>query len=645
MKKKSVIITACLLASVLSVVSLSAQAFDVADPTGFDPIPATSQFVDPLTPQSNTYAATNGTLGTAVDSFQDVLGWSDVAFNKWFGYVGISPLGTVSSSNKFYNLFDSMTNTYLFNLGFATKIGGIYLSAYYSGKFYDGSKDVTDRITQDNPLANGEYAATGTTTTTAYSGQPITNHINNFSVLAGIGNMGIKVGYFEAWQTLDAPNGTVKSDQQEANGYTAALEYSNYSESYGVLIPSASFGMPLNLGNLALTVNGTLAVNVARNNKSYDYDGDSSDFNPSSTPIPNNGSLLTSATPTITPSPNTSTGPTTSLSYADEGGYVQPDITLSAGIAFPKSGTASFGAGFEYRTNFNIYAKPDKDIVDGIKMGTFQSLTGTQDGKDANGTYSVTITYVEATEKSDWNNRITPSFWYANELSEKVTFGLGAQVAFTTGLNCEQRKDSATTRYSYKYYNETSAGSNYNYSTSTTYTREDGVTKQSWFGFAPELSFGLGYKVNDRWSFQGGLNVALPEWNSVTEVKTPSKGSVTKTSTSLSNGSHTSSSTVSPSDSSSPSTGNSADSNGGSTGGEQTVDTRQVTSSWGSLKTEYNLGVTFTLIPGLTFDALLQLDIEGNGDNEVSTGVFVPKNPFTDGDFFPKFSLLVTGTF
>ncbi|GHT95320.1 hypothetical protein FACS1894141_3700 [Spirochaetia bacterium] len=592
MKRKGMIITACLLASVLSVASVSADDF-YFDQSGSLSVPG---FSDPLTPQSNTNAASAEQLGTAVDGFNSVLGWSDVGFDKWFGYMGVAPVSVASLPG-----INGISRAYLLNIGYATRIGGLYLSAYYSGKIADGATDRTETITGTNADQNGEYVNVGTTEETSNSGQPVTTTLNNASVLIGLGNMGIKVGFYGALKTSDAPGGTLKSDEQLENGFSAAQEYTGYQKSEGILIPSVSWGMPLSLGSMVLKPSATIAVNIIRNNESYEFAGKDNNLSGSGTDdtYTNLGAK----------GPNTSTGEQSTINWTREYGYVQPDITVGAGIDFPKSGTAAFGVGLEYRTNFNIYATPEGDIG----AGTFTSLTGTLDAKDGSGTYSKSTSYINATEKSDWNNRITPSFWYSNELSEKVTLGFGAEIAVITGTNKSQDKSITTVDTSYTYYNQTNDDRNYTYTSTSTF--QGSLIEKTWLGIAPALNLGVGYKINDRWGIEGGLAVTFPEYQSVTTVTGPNKGTETTTETTYEGGEKTSSSSL-------------------GVGNQNTVDSRRVQSNWTEFKATYNLGFTFAFTPALVLDARIGLsDING------TTG-FQNINWVS-----PNYALAITGSF
>ncbi|GHT97629.1 hypothetical protein FACS1894142_2570 [Spirochaetia bacterium] len=616
MSKKSVIITACLLASVLSVASLSAQDIWVDDNgagiPGFGTLPA---------PVSNTNRATAGQIDTDVDKFQSVLDWSDVAFSKWFGYAGIVP-----------------NNNWLLELGYATKVGGIYLGAYYSGRIADGYSKKTDEIVQTNENINGEYVKTGQKDTSGYEyGQywewnanggrgesryyqrPESTSLNNASVLVGLGNIGIKVGFFETLRTYAAPDAPAASEggytnapnsvenTTSENGFTSTKELNNYKNIEGNLIPSVSFGMPLKLGSLVLKPTATIAVNIRQDAVSFDVVGDDSnnDFG-------NFDPRLGGGWNVTVDKPNTTNGPQITQSYERNFGYVQPDIALGAALEFPKNGTASTGVGLAYRTAFNIYAKPG-EFGEDIGAGTFAIRSGTKESKDSAYTETVTKSKVDAYESSYWNNLITPSFSYTNELSEKVTFGLSAEVAFITGLSSNQRKETEKKETTRTFYNETTSG--YNFTETDTRTREGRKESTTWFGIAPAIDLGVGYQINERWNLHGGLDVTLPQWNTTQRVTGPDKGSESSWVKTYSNGETNTSSNIWTGDDS----GN-------------TVDTRTVESWWTSLNANYNLGFSFAFTPKLVLDTRVGLGGVDNGWQNIN---------WTS----PSYALSLTGSF
>ncbi|GHT95146.1 hypothetical protein FACS1894141_3190 [Spirochaetia bacterium] len=86
MKKKGMIITACLLASVLSVLPLAAE-------------------------ESSTSAATGGLFKGDVDNYLNYHSFGEVQIDKWFGY--------------------AKAENGQFALGYGTKLGGLYLGLGY----------------------------------------------------------------------------------------------------------------------------------------------------------------------------------------------------------------------------------------------------------------------------------------------------------------------------------------------------------------------------------------------------------------------------------------------------------------------------------------------------------------------------------
>jgi hypothetical protein len=96
---------------------------------------------DKPAPESNTSKATFENFGTDVDNYLDVHSYGDVEFDKWFGF----------------GAYDTGLNL---GLGYARKLGGIYLGAFYTG-------NVIQYIERDrnwNPDGEGKKTETITKT-------------------------------------------------------------------------------------------------------------------------------------------------------------------------------------------------------------------------------------------------------------------------------------------------------------------------------------------------------------------------------------------------------------------------------------------------------------------------------------------------
>ena len=156
MKLSKSVVTASLL------IAGSLAAFAESIPTQFNSSTLSVTRKD-VSPVSATSTATQGLMSNDVDNFSDVNSWSDVEFDKLFGYFG-------------YN------NGY--DIGLAGKVGSIYLAGYFNGNIgYTGSTTTTATVSGNS-----------TTATADNSTSPYT--WINTSVLVGINNIGIKAGVY-----------------------------------------------------------------------------------------------------------------------------------------------------------------------------------------------------------------------------------------------------------------------------------------------------------------------------------------------------------------------------------------------------------------------------------------------------------------
>lgn len=95
-------------------------------------------------PASMSDASTAGRFGTDVDDYMGVNDWSNVEFDKWFGFVG-------------YN-FDGNK----FNMGYATKLKDNYLGFYFGG--YGADFTMKSRFSSDTDAVPNSYTYQATST-------------------------------------------------------------------------------------------------------------------------------------------------------------------------------------------------------------------------------------------------------------------------------------------------------------------------------------------------------------------------------------------------------------------------------------------------------------------------------------------------
>jgi hypothetical protein len=165
-------------------------------------------------PQS---ASTQGRYRSNADDFIRTDYYTNVKFNTFYAYTSFA------STNKAA-------------LGFGTKVGDVYLAAYYGGNFWAGKTDFT--YTEQNLAFNG-----GNKSFATYNAEPAffgTVPDNRVALLIGLANMGIRLSY--AW--------TLESFKEDNIAYGTAPDYDymkNYQRSFGVISPQIEWAMAKDL--------------------------------------------------------------------------------------------------------------------------------------------------------------------------------------------------------------------------------------------------------------------------------------------------------------------------------------------------------------------------------------------------------------
>jgi len=156
-------------------------------------------------PQSNT---TEGRYRSNADNFIRPDQYTGVSFDKWFGTVSFlwdgdfSPVATA---------------------GFATKVSGLYIGAFYSGNFWAGKP--ANNYIEEEP-ASAPIGGVANKVYDVYSSPNVaTGPVNNVALLIGAANMGFRITYRTNHQSFNK-DGIIVGNQlydnyQAENGYIA----------------------------------------------------------------------------------------------------------------------------------------------------------------------------------------------------------------------------------------------------------------------------------------------------------------------------------------------------------------------------------------------------------------------------------------
>jgi hypothetical protein len=449
--------------------------------------------VFPLAAQeSNTSKATLGNFGTDVDDFLDVHSYGGVEFDEWFSFAGYD------DSN-------------LLSLGYAFRLGGLYLGAYYSGNIIKyaaasnpGTK--TETIAQTYTTVNNAPAVDTITTTTAYTSDPTTTN-NKADIFLGVAGMGFKLGFWENLETSDRYPGAAESVVVEtpASLRRAVNEYVDYSRVFGIMLPSLIWGMGLDLGGITLKPSVGFGLGIIQNSTSYTHN-----------------------VYTIQAGNYIGNNDTTKSQIL--GNYIQPQITAGVGLDFAEKDGAESGLGLEYGINFDLYS----NSYEGLR-GASDTVAGTVSMTHlyrvaetlANRTETDRLTLTN-TEKSGISHSITPSYWYANKLSDQVSLGFTAEAGISFGsvknaAKYEQTTVTTVTDYSLNLAN--------NYVNTQVVSGGQNDVEISTFEFAPAIAAGLTFAAApDKFIINAGIGAAIT-YSSETTLTNPNSREVTSSRT------------------------------------------------------------------------------------------------------------------
>jgi hypothetical protein len=375
---------------------------------------------------------TQGVFSAEADDSLDVHNYGDVEFDTWFGYAGV---GSDLS------------------LGYARKLGGIYLGLGYEGNLftltnnksknlgvgYDGTGNIVQK--QDQGGDDGYVTADDTGTD------------NKVFVLLGLGGMGIKLGVSEAlnfdgtpfgWnpdtESLYSPKITEKPGENNKVTYTDELD--SYSKVSGFITPSIEWGMTL--GKLKPTV--SVGAEFAQ-------DAETSKINGTGSGYTTENGVLTGAKQT-------------DLSGYGKG-YIAPNVFLGIGYMLKDEDARTLELGLEYGLNIPLYNNEYE------AFGKTGSISGTYTYEDPEDPVSIptlipgggsinlentktvtegpktTVTetaYLALTEISKMTHKVAPYLTYTREVSDE--FKMGFSVAIATELTSTTEEKWNEGRYS-----------------------------------------------------------------------------------------------------------------------------------------------------------------------------------------------------
>ncbi|MCQ2584604.1 MAG: hypothetical protein MJ185_03350 [Treponema sp.] len=417
---------------------------------------------------SPTNTATKGLFATEGDQYMDVLGFSNVDFEKLFVNVNVSESDL--------------------NAGTAFNAFGLYFGAAYDGNIFGGkSNDFVATSTTQTEGTNLNAKDSKSVETKITEGKASSwNASNKFSILAGIGNMGIKATFdTSGTKTYDngatAANTTVLSTE-ETTGDVSYKETGDVNTDKGnvtrkanktntiVYKPAVEFGMPIAIGDNELALKAGLEVDINNNTSS------------------NNTKTYTWY--------NNKTGELVSESTTDieDESYIRIIPNVSVGI---------FDAGFEYEGKFDVRTNSVK-AADGSKIKSKGHSNGSNTvnyvtEEDGSKTTVNKTDFSYKTKNANQNHKVTLTYGKSAELNEKLT------VAFNTkavvNMNFKKESDNAKSIVTVKtidYTDAVASATSGNYVTKVTTTKttpSNELTSTSTVTVSPTLNLAAQYAL------------------------------------------------------------------------------------------------------------------------------------------------------
>ena len=447
-------------------------------------------------PSSNQRNATAGLFGTDVDNFMSTNFWSGVEFNNWFGFLHGRATGVTAQP-------------FVVDLGYATRFGedGFFLGTRYIGNIVSTNpRQVTSIVTPTYDLVSQQLVQTTTQTTTL---QGWVNNTNQFEALFGIGDMGIKVGYFQSVARGTDPGHTTWTVDTLDGRLSHTGRVMEYDRVIAHRNPFVEWGMNLGEGRTTIRPYAALLLgfhqdrNVFRTATYETYNG-----------------ILASAR-------------TETLVSGHSRGYFQPDITIGAMFdllrANEEPGSMRFWG--QYRINFRVHNN-DFDAF-GISGSAGGPVTWTGSTSFFQDSVTQTIFDRSTTLGFEDTTRVnqTLTLGYRFIAGPEDGFRIGFSAAAPMSLNIYNRDNYSETRT----INTTTDHGAFGLVTETRTTARTnaGLVEETTFEFAPQLAIGATLPlIAGRFTVNAGF-AARPFafGNTVTRTSPNGPGGVTHTQT------------------------------------------------------------------------------------------------------------------
>ncbi|MDR3166662.1 MAG: hypothetical protein LBT93_01855 [Treponema sp.] len=470
---------------------------------------------EPL-PQSATSGAGNRNYVTDVDNYMDVHFVNFIEVDKWFAFTGLEN-GKAALG-------------YARSLGTSSR-GNLFLGTYYNGNILkmgtlnrsapdprDGAAEI--EITAPVLLPDGTILSTQIYD--SYT-NPLIETDNRFDILLRFTNLGmaIKLGVVENLASAGkADNGNKPMDKFEASTQQGTLSVvkgePEYSYLKGDIIPSFNWGWILPIGAYYLLPRAEASVNLYQDSEDAVYKNYTAAAGREWLPYELEqmaamvGITLPPSVSSILINPKT-----TYEGHA--GNAISPVFGIGLELMFPLDGITVKAAGLKYNTGFTNYSN-DYDIngISGSVKGT-AAWKATQETTQSNPTDKTISreTILSVTEKSAMRHTITPIYRWQTKLTDRVSVGYNANIAFDIRSSNSDTKTQRTNVVETNGATTTTVTTNVYYNAPTTTTdpfeKRDTRIEVNALSITPALNIGTSYEVIPcKFTFNAGLKLIPP---------------------------------------------------------------------------------------------------------------------------------------
>jgi hypothetical protein len=208
---------------------------------------------------SHTNRETAGLFGNDADLFFDVNDWKGLEFSKWFTFINLDDITFTAGPLPTWNA------------GLALNFERAYLGFYYYGKFSEGSQPHR-KVTVHGPggvTVTGVDAINLTTFTPTNGG---ISHNNNFGVLLGLGDHGLKFTLNHNVRTADIPIVTTIGGPMTVGTTTIPIDTNFYYRSrFGTITPKFQWGYAkdMEIGRFTTRPSASLELQIGFDEREY----------------------------------------------------------------------------------------------------------------------------------------------------------------------------------------------------------------------------------------------------------------------------------------------------------------------------------------------------------------------------------------